>query len=802
MAKADETISLAVDGLENSDRVAILRERLAGLQGLDDLTINPGAGVVSFRLNGQTGKIAPIIGLIESSGLKLPRRRQEIDIYTMRCAGCVATIENGLAKIPGITSAKVNFATQTGMVEYVEGIYSGERIVSDIKAIGYEAGYHVDDRAVGHTAAIGRDLLIALIAGAAILVLHMGQHFVRLFTIRHDFDALAQLLLTLPVLWAGRSIFADAFLQLKHFRANMNSLIALGSGTAFVYSVAGVYIIVSGSGHADIYFETTALIIAFILLGRYLEERATREARDAISGMASLIPQNAMRLNPDGTEEPVPVSDILIGQKIVIRPGQSIPADAIVTDGEALIDESLLTGESMPVARRSGEAVTGGTVNISGAFTAIVTRVGNGTVLARMIQMVREAQAGKAPIQRLADRVAAVFVPIVMAIALVTLLLWAIIDPDSKMLLLAPVAVLLVACPCALGLATPTAILVGTGRAARLGILFRSGEILEQAGQVTCVVFDKTGTLTLGRPVVDQILPADGVQPSELIRIAASVERFSEHPFAGAILAKAEEMKIEIEESTNFTHHAGQGVRAIIDGEPAAAGNREFVRQQGPAPSGFDISPEREKEAGSAVVHLAHGQRYLGAIVFSDTIKEDAAETVAQLKAGGREVVMVTGDNRYAAMAVAGKTGIKRVEAEALPQKKLAIIESLRRAGFVTAMIGDGVNDAAALAASDIGIALGTGADVAVKASDITIAGKSLIAVVTAFRLSAQTLRIIKQNLFWAFFYNIIMIPLAAGILYPVNGLVFSPVLAAAAMAASSVMVVANSLRLRRIRLS
>jgi Cu+-exporting ATPase len=382
------------------------------------------------------------------------------------------------------------------------------------------------------------------------------------------------------------------------------------------------------------------------------------------------------------------------------------------------------------------------------------------------------------------------------------LALWAIFDPDSKMLLLAPVAVLLVACPCALGLATPTAILVGTGRAARLGILFRSGEILEQACKVSCVVFDKTGTLTLGRPVVDQIMPADGVDPAELLQIAASVERFSEHPFAGAILAKAEEMKVEIMESTDFTHHAGQGVRAVIDGSMAAAGNREFIKQNGPANAGLDVPQENEKESRSAVVHVAHGGRYLGAIILSDTIKEDAAETVAQLKKSDREVVMVTGDNRFSAMAVAGKLGIKRVEAEALPQKKLAIIESLRRAGFVSAMVGDGVNDAAALASADIGIALGTGADVAVKASDITIAGKSLLSVLTAFQISAQTLRVIKQNLFWAFFYNIIMIPLAAGLLYPMTGWTFSPALAAAAMAASSVMVVANSLRLRRVRLS
>lgn len=728
--------------------------------------------------------------------------KEDLDIYNMRCAGCVATIENGLRKIPGIVDVQVNFAAQTGRVEWIEGIYDRERLLDDIHRLGYEAGFH-DDNA-GRTepdSTARRDLVISIVCAAIIFVLHMGGISFQLFSLPHLPMALMQLVLTLPVLYAGRQIFSDALLQLRHKRANMNSLIAVGSGTAFIYSLVLTTLMMSGGRHeAAVYYETSALIITFILLGRYLEARATREVRDAATGMASLIPQSVTRLSASGVEETVALQSIAIGDTIIIRPGQSIPADGVVSDGETVVDESLLTGEAVPVPKKMGDTVTGGTVNVSGAVRFIVTQTGKGTVLARMIRMVQEAQGKKAPIQRLADRVAGVFVPIVIAIAFLTLIIWALVSPGSAMILTAPVAVLLVACPCALGLATPTAILVGTGRAARLGVLFRDGEVLERVNAVDCVVFDKTGTLTVGRPTVEQIIPAEGVSAADLLQAAASAEKYSEHLFAEAIRARAMADRIDLLPVASHQFKPGLGVVAEIDGKTVIVGNQRILKET--VTSADNDRPETalERNTQATVVYVAMDNRYLGAITLTDSIKEGAAETIAELQKRGYEIIMLTGDNRYSAGTIAGELGIKRVESEVLPENKLETIRSLRETGFVVAMVGDGVNDAAALAAADIGVAIGSGADIAIKASDITITGNSLAAVMTAFNCAAATFRVIKQNLFWAFFYNIIMIPMAAGLMTPFLGWSLTPVLAAAAMALSSIFVVSNSLRLRRIK--
>ena len=803
--KKARTIDIPVAGLNNLPLVKDVSERLRSLEGLTDVEIDPGSESIRFRLadpSGPNGSIQKAIDVIRKAGLKIATSREELDILNMRCAACVMTLENGLKKLPGITDVRVNFATQTGQVELVPGVYDREDLIRDIHDIGYEADFHIDDGESRRKAVrLKRDVFLAAACTIVVFILHTGEHLLNIFTLPAAVSATIQFFLTLPVIYAGRLFFTDAWMQLKHFRTNMNSLIALGSGSAFVYSTVATLSILAGNGgpYTAVYFDTTAMIITFILFGRFLEEKATQEARDAATGMTSLIPQKTTRVGTNGEEE-IAISQLQISDAVLIRPGGSIPADGVVIEGETTADESLITGESMPVTKKPGDSVTGGTVNTGNAIKVRVMRMGAGSVLGRMIRMVREAQSEKAPIQRLADRVAGVFVPFVIGAALITLIVWALFDPGSRMILIAPVAVLLVACPCAMGLATPTAILVGTGRAARMGILYRNGGVLEKLTKTTTVVFDKTGTLTEGKPLVHRLLPAEGTRPEVLLQFAASAEQFSEHPFAAAVRDRACKDGIKLLKTESHENKPGQGLAAVIDGRKVVIGSGAFVSDNGIPAEQKELIRKVGKDEGTAVVYVAIDGNYLGAISFSDTLKTGAAETIRLLHERGIETIMLTGDNPYSAASVAGKLGITRVEADALPETKLTTIRSLRQTGRITAMVGDGVNDAAALTAADIGISLGTGTDIAVKASDITVTGQTLDTVLSALDISRATLRVIKQNLFWAFFYNIIMIPVAAGVLYPAFGLVFSPVLAAAAMAMSSVFVVSNSLRLKKLQ--
>jgi Cu+-exporting ATPase len=792
-----QTIDIPVIGLGDTLSAKDVSERLRALDGLTDIEVDTTSERIRFRLKNpgsSNGIVQKALDVIKKAGLKISTSCEDVDIFNMRCAACVLTIENGLKKLPGISDARVNFATQTGRVELIPGVYDRKDLIKDIHDIGYEAGFQ-------KTVRLKRDVFVAAVCSIAVFVLHAGQHLANLFVIPAGTSAAIQFVLTLPVIYAGRLFFSDAWLQTKHFRTNMNSLIALGSGSAFIYSAVATVLIFAGKGGIGtaVYFDTTAMIITFILIGRFLEAKATQEARDAATGMASLIPQKVVRVGDNGEEE-IDIAELQISETVVVRPGASIPADGVIVDGETTIDESLITGESMPVTKKLGDSVTGGTVNTGNGIKMKVLRMGTGSVLGRMIRMVREAQSEKAPIQRLADRVAGVFVPFVIGAALITLIVWAIFDPGSRMILIAPVAVLLVACPCAMGLATPTAILVGTGRAARMGILFRSGGILEKLTKVTTVVFDKTGTLTEGKPLVHRMLPAEGTRPETLLQIVASAEQLSEHPFAAAVRARARKDGIKFLKVDSHENKPGQGLTAVIEGRNVVIGSGAFVSENGLPPEQAKIIKQVGKDEGTAVVYVAVDGNYLGAISFTDTLKTGAAETIAQLHQRGVETIMLTGDNPYSAASVAAKLGITRVEADALPETKLTTIRSLKQTGRMTAMVGDGVNDAAALTAADIGISLGTGTDIAVKASDITVTGQTLDTVLTAFDISRATLRIIKQNLFWAFFYNVIMIPVAAGVFYPVFGLIFSPVLAAAAMAMSSVFVVSNSLRLKKLQ--
>jgi P-type Cu+ transporter len=672
--------------------------------------------------------------------------RVDLPVSGMTCAACARAIERTLADTPGVERAHVNFATATATVEYDA---ARARIGDFIGAIE-ELGYAVPETEPAPDSEAARyrlRLIVALIFATPVLVLGMTHH-----------ANWIQLLLTLPVvLYSGAPFYAGAWSALRHRSANMNTLIALGTGAAFLFSV---YQTVRG-GH-EVYFEAAAVIIALILLGRTLEARARGKASEAIRRMMDLQPVMA-RVVRNGVEAEVPLADVHPGDTVVVRPGERIPVDGAVLEGDSAVDESMLTGESLPVEKRRGATVFAGTMNRSGAFRFEAKKVGRGTVLRQMIEMVKQAQGSRAPVARLADVVSGWFTLAVLIAAAVTFVAWLFFAPFATAMVNA-VAVLIIACPCALGLATPTAIMVGTGRGAEHGILIKGGEALEMAHRIDTVVLDKTGTLTAGQLRVTSIAPAGGWSESELLRLTASAERYSEHPLAKAIVAAARESGISLEEPSAFTAETGHGVRAVIAG--------------------------REVVVGRPGVSITVDGAPAGTIEIADVNKPEAAEAVRKLRDMGLEVWLITGDRRAAAEAAAREAGIEHVLAEVLPEQKVIHIRKLQAAGKRVAMVGDGINDAPALAQADLGIAMGSGTDVAMEAGDVTLMRGDLRSVAEAIELSRRTMRIIRQNLFWAFAYNTIGIPVAAlGLL--------SPMLASAAMALSSVTVVTNSLRLR-----
>ena len=672
--------------------------------------------------------------------------RVDLPVSGMTCAACARTIERTLAGTPGVEQARVNLATNTATVEYDPARARVGDFIGAIEDLGYGVPQAETPPDAGETL-YRRRLLVAAVFAAPVLVLGMMERWPGV-----------QLALALPVIfYSGAPFYQAAWSALRHRTANMNSLIALGTGAAFLYSV---YETLRGGHH--VYFEAAVAIIALILLGRTLEARARRRASAAIRGLMDLQPPTA-RVIRGGVESEAPAEDLRIGDVVVVRPGERIAVDGTVLEGESAIDEAMLTGESLPVDKRPGAAVFAGTINRSGSLRYEAKKVGRGTVLQQMIEMVKRAQGSRAPVARLADVVSGYFTAGVLAAALITFAVWLFLAPFSTAMVNA-VAVLIIACPCALGLATPTAIMVGTGRGAEHGILIKGGEALEMAHKIDTIVLDKTGTVTRGQPRVTAVVPAPGYTETELLRLAASAERYSEHPLAKAIVEAAAERSIALDEVTNFSAMAGHGVRA-------RAGGRDVVVGRPGATVTVDGAPA-------------------GAIEIADTIKPEAAEAVGRLRAMGLEVWMITGDHRATAEAVARAAGIENVLAGVLPDQKAAEVKKLQAAGKRVAMVGDGINDAPALAQADLGMAMGSGTDVAMEAADITLMRDNLNGVADALELSRRTMRIIRQNLFWAFAYNTVGIPIAAlGLL--------SPMLASAAMALSSVTVVSNSLRLR-----
>jgi P-type Cu+ transporter len=647
-----------------------------------------------------------------------------------------------------------------------------------------------------------------------LLVWVMGDHLFGLGlgdAIPQGLGPWLQLLLASPVvLWAGWPIQKRFVASLRAMSPNMWTLIGLGVGAAFLYSVVatvapGIFppAFRGHGGQVDLYFEAAAVIIALVLLGQVLEIRARERTGGAIKALLGLAPKTARRPRHDGSDEEVPLDEVSAGDRLRVRPGDRIPVDGEVLEGRSAVDESMLTGEPIPVEKSAGDHVTGGTLNQSGSFIFRAERVGGETMLARIVQMVAEAQRSRAPIQRLVDVVASYFVPAVVAIAILAFIAWAIFGPPPAMAyaLVAAVSVLIIACPCALGLATPMSIMVGTGRGAQAGVLIKNAEALERFAKVNTLVVDKTGTLTEGKPKVTTLVPAEGLEEDELLRLAASLERASEHPLAAAIVAAAEERGLDLIEATDFESITGKGVRGRVDGRDVALGNRRLLESLGVNADPLADRAERQRAHGETVMFVVVDGRPAGLVGVADPIKETTRDALEALRKEGLRIVMVTGDSRTTAEAVAREVGIAEIEAEVLPERKNEVVKRLRAAGKIVAMAGDGINDAPALAQADIGIAMGTGADVAVESAGITLIRGDLRGLVRARRLSEAVMRNIKQNLFFAFVYNAIGVPIAAGVLYPFTGLLLSPIIAAAAMSLSSVSVIGNALRLKAVTL-
>jgi Cu+-exporting ATPase len=743
-------------------------------------------------------------------------RKVNLPIEGIHCAGCVARIEKSIAATPGVLSAAVNLATGEAAVEFLPAQVGLEAIKAAVTRAGAyrvietaQADPHEAVEAVRRREAadLKRKFTLGAALSGLLMLGHFQSHLPGVAALPAHLFHWIELLLTIPVyFYSGAQFHRGAWSTAKNRTADTNTLVSVGTTAAFAYSaVATIWpsLLTTNGEPPAVYFETAAMIITLILLGRLLEARAKGRAGEAIRKLMDLQPKRA-RVVRQGVEIEIPAEETLVGDVLAIRPGERIPVDGAVTEGASTVDESMLTGESMPVAKAPGDRVFAATINKTGAFRFRAEKVGRDTALAQIVRIVQEAQGGKAPIQRLADRIAGVFVPIVLGVAALTFVVWLAFGPAPALTraLLNAIAVLIIACPCAMGLATPTAIMVGAGRGAELGILVKGGAALEQTRRLTAVVFDKTGTLTAGRPEVTDVTPLDGRSRDEVLALAAALEQNSEHPLADAIYRAARDAGLTIPAVERFEATPGQGVEAVHGGKRLALGSPSFLAADGVMIDGAVIDRIDALAArGKTPILLAEGDRLIGVLAAADRPKEDAAPTVADLNAMGLQVWMLTGDNRRTATAVAGELGIEHVMAEVLPGEKAAKIRELQDAGHVVAMVGDGINDAPALAAADVGIAMGSGTDIAMESGDITLVQGKLAGVTRAIRLGRRTVRTIKQNLFWAFFYNVVGIPAAAGALYPFFGVQLQPVFAAAAMALSSVSVVSNSLRLRRVRL-
>ncbi len=804
-------IELPVQGMSCASCVARIEKGLAAVPGVHEAHVNLAAERATLTIDPDRVGVAELAQTIHELGYEVPARALALSVGGMSCASCVAKIERGLRALPGVVRASVNLATERATIEALPSVRT-EDIRRVVEALGYTAqaletpAAEVDREKATREREIRRLGLKTLVGAALSLPLMLGSFPEWVPWVPSWLaDRVVLFLLATPVhLWVGWQFHIGFWKALRHRTADMNTLVSVGTSAGYVYSVLVTFVpgLFAAEGlAAGVYFETVAILHTLIILGRFLEARAKGRTSEAIKKLLGLQAKTA-RVVRDGREVDIPVEAVQVGDLVVVRPGEKIPVDGIVREGASAVDESMLTGESLPVEKRPGAEVFGATLNKTGAFRFEATKVGAETVLAQIIRLVEEAQGSKPPIQQLADRIAGVFVPAVIVIALVSFGVWLAWGPAPALLFALSnfMAVLLIACPCAIGLAAPTAVMVGIGKGAEHGILLRGAEALELASKLSTIALDKTGTLTKGEPSVTDLLPVNGVPARDLLRLAASAERGSEHPLGDAIVTRAQGEGVELGSPDAFEAVPGHGIRARVEGRQLLLGNLKLMTDEGVDPGGLAKEAERLADEGKTPMFVAVDGRAAGVIAVADTLKPHSREAVTAFHRLGLEVAMITGDNRRTAEAIARQVGIERVLAEVLPPDKAAEVKRLQADGRVVAMVGDGINDAPALAQADVGIAIGTGTDVAIEASDVTLITGDLRGVVTAIALSKRTMRTMKQNFFWAFVYNTVLIPVAAGVLYPVAGALMSPILAGAAMALSSVSVVSNSLRLRRFR--
>ena len=812
MSKTQTTLKLR--GISCAGCVAKVEKALKALDGVGDAAVNLATGEATVHFDNVKIALADIVAKLDAIGYPVESTNRILQLGGIHCASCVGRIEKAVARLDGVQSASVNLSDGSLSIAYLPGVVSLEDIRGAVESAGDYALVEDEAGAEGVPAAEadkeGAALLRQLLAGAAltavILLLSMGEMIPGFPAIERSILNPILFVLALPVYaWAGARFHVGFWKVTRGGGADMNSLISIGTSAAFIFSTIATFApgLLSAGGVAPaVYFDTAAAIITLILLGRWLEHRAKRGTGEAIRKLLDLGAKTAV-VERDGREMEIPIGQVMVGDVVLVKPGQKIPVDGTVISGSSAVDESMVTGESIPVAKSEGDAVVGATINTTGSLRFRAEKVGSDTVLAQIIKLVRQAQGSKAPIQRLADKVAGIFVPVVLTLAALTFAVWFAIGPEPKLVnsLFPAIAVLIIACPCSLGLATPTAIMVGTGVGAGMGVLIKDAEGLERAGGLTAVILDKTGTVTEGKPVVKEIVACDGAAENELLALAAAVERYSEHPLASAVVEEAKQRGIDIPEAASFESVPGQGAAAETGGRVVAVGSLRYMER-------LEITPSAEQQAraeelagrGNTTIFVAGDKRIIGVIGVADPLKAGSREAVERLQRMGLSLTLLTGDNRRTADAIAGELGIERAEAEVLPDQKAEVVKRLQSDGEIVGMVGDGINDAPALAQADIGIAIGTGTDVAIESSDITLIRGDLGGVADAIDLSRGTLRIIRQNLFWAFFYNLTAIPLAAGLLYPLFGWLLSPIVAAGAMALSSVSVVGNSLRLKRFK--